>query len=229
MERSVEMEAAVGEFEVTLLAGLNLPLRLGKVLGKRHGDQDRSMVTHRSTAENVFGLVPSKAGRIGRRLEDFAFQHRPGCRGIEAGFGIAVVDGDGKGSVAVWSGGDRVRGHRGGILSIFKLNLDINSPLALTLRGGTIAQVNMGWLLAHIQTIGSREFTVSQQGADDVLSAPVHEAAPNDDVVREVYVFDPSGLPLEGFQYGVNDLLLKHVVFSDCHLDVALPPSTWQI
>lgn len=140
-----------------------------------------------------------------------------------------VVDGDGKGSVAIWNGGDRVRGHRGGILSIFKLNLDINSPLALTLRGGTIAQVNMGWLLQHIQTIGSREFTVSRQGADYMLSASVHEPAPNDDVLREVYVFDPNGLPLEGFQYGVNDLLLKHVVFSDCHLDVALPPSTWQI
>lgn len=140
-----------------------------------------------------------------------------------------VVDGDGKGSVAVWEGGDRVRGHQGGILSLIKLNLDIHNRLAVGLRGATIAQVNLGWLLQHLQSISTNNFTVTQQGGDSVLSAHVTDAPPDTDVVKEVYVFAPSGLPVEGFQYADNDVLLKHVVYSDYQLNVMLPPSTWQI
>jgi len=140
-----------------------------------------------------------------------------------------VVDGDGKGSVAVWDGGDRVRGHQGGFLSVIKLNLDIHNRLAVSLRGATIAQVNMGWLLQHLRAINSKDCKVSRQGVNSVLSASVHEPTPDTDVVREVYVFNPSGLPVEAFQYGVNDRVLKHVVYSGYRPNVILPPSTWQI
>ncbi len=140
-----------------------------------------------------------------------------------------VVDGDGKGSVAVWEGGDRVRGHQGGFLSFIKLNLDIHNRLAVSLRGATIAQVNMGWLLQHLQSIEAKNFAFSQHGTNSVLSAHVHYPAPDNDVVGEVYVFGPNGLPIEGSQYGDNALVLKHVVYSDYQLNVTLPPSTWQI
>lgn len=140
-----------------------------------------------------------------------------------------VIAGDGKGSVAVWEGGDRVRGHQGSILSFLKLNLNINNRLAVGLRGATIAQVNMGWLLSHLQSIGAKNFAFSQNGTNSILSAHVHYPPPNDDVVEEVYVFAPSGLPIEGSQFGDNHLLLKHVVYSNYQLNVTLPTTTWQI
>jgi hypothetical protein len=139
-----------------------------------------------------------------------------------------VVDGDGKGSVAVWTGGDKVRGHQGGILSLIKLNLDIHNHLAVSMRGATIAQLNLGWLLSHLQSIGAQNFEVTQQGDNRVLSARVQDPAPDTDVVREVYVLDPSGLPIEWFQYGDDDVVLKHVIMSDYVLNVTLPPNTWQ-
>jgi outer membrane lipoprotein-sorting protein len=140
-----------------------------------------------------------------------------------------VVDGDGKGSVAVWDGGDRVRGHQGGILRFIKLNVNIHNRLAVSLRGATIAQINAGWFLQHLKDIGAPKLALSRQGENTVISAFVHDPPPDTDVVREVYVLAPNGLPLEAFQYGSQDVLLKHVVFSDYQLNVDLPASTWQI
>lgn len=140
-----------------------------------------------------------------------------------------VVAGDGKGSAAVWTGGDRVRGHQGGFLSLIRMTLGVNNRLAVSLRGATISQVNMGWLLSHLQSIGVVNFAVTQQGVNSVLTARVQEPSPDADVVREVYVFAPSGLPLEGSQYGEHDVVLKHVVYSDYQLNPVLPSSTWQI
>jgi hypothetical protein len=139
-----------------------------------------------------------------------------------------VVDGDGKGSVAVWDGGDKVRGHQGGILSIINLNLDIHNHLAVSLRGATIAQINLGWLLSHLQSIGAANFTVTQRGENSVLSAEVKDPPPDTDVVREEYIFAPNGLPVEAFQYADNGVVLKHVAYSDYRLNVSLPPSTWR-
>lgn len=140
-----------------------------------------------------------------------------------------VVAGDGDGSVAVWEGGDRVRGHQGGILKLIKLNLDIHNRLAVSLRGATIAEINIGWLLQHLQGIDPKDMTVAQNGDTSVLTAFVHDPPPDTDVVKEVDTFEPGGLPLEGFQYDANGTLLKHVIYSDYKLNVQLPDSTWQI
>jgi hypothetical protein len=140
-----------------------------------------------------------------------------------------IVDGDGKGSVALWTGGNRVRGHQGGILSFVKLNVDVRSRLAVSLRGATIAQLNMGSLLSHLQSIGARNFTVEKQGEDSVLTARVHDPPPDTDALVEEFVFSPDGLPIESFQYGAGNIVLKHVTVSDYKLNVTLPPSTWQI
>src|SRR5690348_9208341 len=39
---------------------------------------------------------------------------------------IDIVSGDERGSAAVWRGGNRVRGHQGGILAAIRLNVDIH-------------------------------------------------------------------------------------------------------
>lgn len=49
-----------------------------------------------------------------------------------------IIDGDGKGSGAVWTGGDQVSGHQGGILSGIHLKISVNDPRAVSLRGATI-------------------------------------------------------------------------------------------
>lgn len=51
---------------------------------------------------------------------------------------IDVVSGPGKGSGAVWTGGDHVRGHQGGFLSGIKMSVAITDGRATSLRGDTI-------------------------------------------------------------------------------------------
>jgi hypothetical protein len=49
-----------------------------------------------------------------------------------------ILSGDGAGSGGVWSGGDTVSGHQGGILSHIHLTVSIHDPRATSLRGYTI-------------------------------------------------------------------------------------------
>lgn len=49
-----------------------------------------------------------------------------------------IESGDGQGSGGVWSGGNTVSGHQGGILAGLHLNVDLHDPRATSLRGFTI-------------------------------------------------------------------------------------------
>lgn len=49
-----------------------------------------------------------------------------------------ILSGDGKGSGGVWTGGDQVSGHQGGLFSGIHLKVSINDPRAVSLRGVTI-------------------------------------------------------------------------------------------
>jgi len=57
-----------------------------------------------------------------------------------------ILDGDGKGSGGVWTGGDQVSGHQGGLFSGIHLKVSIHDPRATSLRGATIPD----GLLQHI-------------------------------------------------------------------------------
>jgi outer membrane lipoprotein-sorting protein len=143
---------------------------------------------------------------------------------------VDIVGGDGRGSAAVWSGGDRVRGHQGGLLAIIKLNLDIHSRLATSLRGSTIAQANWGSLLTHLRSLKVRDIRiVRQKGQRTELLTRLNARAPNEDLIKEMYVLGSDGLPLEYFQYGENDAVLKHVVYSDVRVNVDLPASSFSL
>jgi hypothetical protein len=51
---------------------------------------------------------------------------------------IDIVAGPGRGGGAVWSGGDHVKGHQGGMMSFVKLSVAIDDARATSLRGDTI-------------------------------------------------------------------------------------------
>ncbi|GAC1657750.1 MAG: hypothetical protein NVS9B12_10000 [Vulcanimicrobiaceae bacterium] len=51
-----------------------------------------------------------------------------------------ILDGAGKGSGGVWSGGDTVSGHQGGFLSHLHLTVNLHDGRAVSLRGYTIPQ-----------------------------------------------------------------------------------------
>lgn len=141
---------------------------------------------------------------------------------------VDIVDGDGRGSAAVWNGGDRVHGHEGGMLSIIRLNVDAHSTFAIDLRGGTIAEANFGALLAHLKSLGSKTIRVENDGGKIVLVVKTDPPAPGNDVTKEVYILGPDWLPVEFFEYA-GDKLVRHVVNSGLKVNIEMPASTWQL
>lgn len=141
---------------------------------------------------------------------------------------LNITGGDGKGSAAVWHGGDTVSGHQGGWLSGIKLNLNIHAHLATTIRGTTIADANFGAIYDHLTGLKSTAMTAETEGANTTITVPVADATKDDGVTKEVVILGQDGLPVEYDQY--EDIQqVKHVVYSDVVLNVTIPDSTWSI
>lgn len=86
---------------------------------------------------------------------------------------IDVVDGAGRGSGAVWHGGDDIVGHSGGFLSALKLSVPLTDGRAKSLRGETIATTSFGNRLATmLDTPGELSEAPAGGDATDVTLIP---------------------------------------------------------
>jgi hypothetical protein len=141
---------------------------------------------------------------------------------------VDIVEGDGRGSAAIWNGGDRVRGHQGGFLSVFKLYVNLHSKLAMDLRGSTIADANFGSLIAHLESLDPRVEHVSTARGRIMLVVKPDHRTPDTDVTKEVYILASNWLPLEYYEYA-EDKVVRHVVNSGVKLNIDIPTSTWRL
>jgi len=141
---------------------------------------------------------------------------------------VDIVAGDGRGSVAVWNGGDKVRGHQGGFLSIIRLNVGIHSKFATDLRGSTITEANFGSLIAHLESLDPSVEHVTKVAGRIVLVVKLDPLKPNNDVSKEVYILAPNWLPIEYYEFAENKVV-RHVVDSSLKLNIDIPASTWQL
>jgi len=90
-----------------------------------------------------------------------------------------ILDGDGKGSGGVWTGGDQVSGHQGGILSGFHLKVSINDPRATSLRGVTIPDGLLQRIVDNYGTIAGK-LTQSDGGKIGGVDTDRLELKPSD-------------------------------------------------
>jgi len=138
-----------------------------------------------------------------------------------------ITGGDGKGGAAVWHGGDTLRGHKGGILSIFHKTLNIHDPEATSIRGTTIAQASFGAILEHVKSLkGSIEATAS--GNDMKIDFSVPDPSGDQNVTKERVVLALSGLPAEYDQWE-GSTLVRRVVYSDVIVDPQLTDSAFNL
>jgi len=141
---------------------------------------------------------------------------------------VDIVAGDGRGSVAVWNGGDKVRGHQGGFLSIIKLNVGIHSKFATDLRGSTIAEANFASLIAHLESLDPSVEHVTKVAGRIVLVVKLDPPRPGNDVSKEVYILAPNWLPIEYYEFAESKVV-RHVVDSSLKLNIDIPASTWRL
>jgi outer membrane lipoprotein-sorting protein len=125
---------------------------------------------------------------------------------------IDIVAGPGRGSGIVWLGGDKVKGHRGGLLSGIRLTFDIHDGQVATLRGDSVSSGTIPAMLAVFSTVKG---TVSEapgpqiDGADtDAVTLDVDDPATYKGVSREVlYLSNVTNLPVRRERFAGSQLV----------------------
>lgn len=67
-----------------------------------------------------------------------------------------ILDGADKGSGGVWTGGDQVSGHQGGLFSGIHRKISVNDPRAVSLRGATIPDGLLQRVVENYATIAGK-------------------------------------------------------------------------
>ena len=142
---------------------------------------------------------------------------------------IEIVAGPGRGSGAVWHGGDKVLGHLGGILAGIKQSVSINDRRATSLRGDTIESASFAGILAYYQ---GAKGTISESAGEAINGTPTDEVslkianvAANHNVTRDVlYLSKATHLPVRRVKYE-GDTLVKQQDFSSVKLNPGLKDS----
>jgi outer membrane lipoprotein-sorting protein len=137
-----------------------------------------------------------------------------------------ILDGDGKGSGGVWTGGDQVSGHQGGILSGIHMKVSVNDPRAVSLRGVTIPEGLLQRIVENYATVPGK--LVQQDGGKiggvltDRLDLKVADPASNDGVTEQIlYLSQTTHWPIRQILYDGSQIVLDETV-SDLKTNVGL-------
>jgi outer membrane lipoprotein-sorting protein len=137
-----------------------------------------------------------------------------------------IVGGDGKGSGAVWVGGDQVSGHEGGILSGIHVKINLQDPRAISLHGVTIPE---GLLPGIIDDYGTIPGKLTQMDGGKVggvetdrLDLKVAHPASNHDISEQiVYLSKETHWPIRQIMYSGSQIVLDESV-DDLRTNVGL-------
>lgn len=139
---------------------------------------------------------------------------------------IEVVSGPGRGSGGVWTGGDRVSGHQGGLLSHFHMKVGLHDGRAVSLRGYTIPD---GLFPNEVAKYRDTKGELSEHAGPDVNGDPTDavELKPADPagaggVTRMVIYFSKSThMPVRQTRYQ-GDQVVADETWSDFKTNVGL-------
>jgi outer membrane lipoprotein-sorting protein len=137
-----------------------------------------------------------------------------------------IVAGDGQGSGGVWSGGDTVSGHQGGILSGLHLTVSIHDPRATSIRGFTIPDGLLNNIVGKYVTVAG---TLTQVPGGKIGGVPtdrldlkVTDPAQNNGISEQIlYLSQETHLPIRQILYSGNQIVLDQSI-SDLKTNVGL-------
>lgn len=164
--------------------------------------------------------------RYERRIIDFYFK-RPRMIRMDIITGNRPLD---AGSVGVYTGGDRVDGRKGGILSAIVLSVNKHDGLATTIRGVTFDQSDLEGILERLQngfTIGA--VTLEHRDGWHWVHILPRDPAGYGGVSRETVAFDPATfLPVysESFMGAVQ---VEYARWTGYIINAGLPDALFQI
>jgi outer membrane lipoprotein-sorting protein len=137
-----------------------------------------------------------------------------------------IVAGDGQGSGGVWSGGDTVSGHQGGILSGIHLTVSVHDPRATSIRGFTIPDGLLQNIVAKYATVPG---TLSQAPGGKLTGVPtdrldlkVADPSQNNGISEQIlYLSQETHLPMRQILYSGNQIILDQSI-TDLKTNVGL-------
>jgi outer membrane lipoprotein-sorting protein len=140
-----------------------------------------------------------------------------------------ILDGDGKGSGGVWTGGDQVSGHQGGLFSGIHLKISVNDPRAVSLRGVTIPD---GLLQKIVDDYGTTPGKLTQtdggkvNGAQtDRIELKASDPSSNNDITDQIlYLSKETHWPVRQIMYSGSQIVLDENV-TDLKANVGLTQS----
>ena len=137
-----------------------------------------------------------------------------------------ILEGDGKGSGGVWTGGDQVSGHQGGLFSGIHLKVGLHDPRAVSLRGVTIPDGLIQRIVDSYGTIPGKLTQVDGGkvgGVDtDRLELKVTDPASNNDISDQVlYLSKDTHWPVRQVLYSGSQIVLDETI-SDLKTNVGL-------
>lgn len=140
-----------------------------------------------------------------------------------------IVAGDGNGSGGVWTGGDKVSGHQGGMLSFVHLKVDLHDGRATSLRGYTIPE---GLLQNQVDQYRSVKGELSQRvgppidgAATDEVDLKVADPAQYGGVTRmTIYLSKDTHFPVRQVRYE-GEKIVTDETFLDLKTNVGLANS----
>jgi len=140
-----------------------------------------------------------------------------------------ILDGAGKGSGAVWVGGDDVSGHLGGILSGIHLKIGLHDPRVVSLRGITIPEALLPGVIDDYLTIPGKltQIDGGKVGGveTDRLELTVADPASNRDVTEQIlYLSKQTHWPIRQIMYSGSQMVLYESV-DDLKTNVGLTES----
>ena len=139
---------------------------------------------------------------------------------------VEVTSGPGRGSGAVWTGGDKVSGHQGGFLSGIHVKVGRHDKRALSLRGATIDSGTLGAMLDQFaQTKGTVTKTeakiIDGQLADAFALKPADPQALGGVTRVELDISRTTNLPIRRAEY-VDEQLVKSEDVTNLKTNVGL-------
>jgi outer membrane lipoprotein-sorting protein len=140
-----------------------------------------------------------------------------------------ILDGDGKGGGGVWTGGDQVSGHQGGLLSAIHLKVDLHDPRAVSLLGYTIPD---GLIQNIINKYATVPGTLTQGNGGvlggvetDRLDNKVADPAANNGITEMIlYLNHDTHWPIRQILYAGTTIAVDQD-FSDIKTNTGLKPS----
>jgi outer membrane lipoprotein-sorting protein len=140
-----------------------------------------------------------------------------------------ILQGNGKGSGAVWVGGDQVSAHMGGIFSGIHVKINVDDPRAMSLHGVTIPDGMLPGIINDYETIPGT-LTETDGGKiggveTDRLDLKVDDPSSNHDITEQVvYLSKTTHWPVRQIMYSGSEVVLDESV-DDLKTNVGLTRS----